>query len=322
MSTKTAPVMSGPQIREFLSDSRRYSPAQMEAAKQAQAAFHTSRPGRGWHCIVDSCMMPSIGEKPDGTQIWICGQCKRPASFTSEEWQIEIDVKRKTAERESEKEKARRAKAPPPTAPRTALADSILDLEATAASITALQSGLSTSNARVADAQTLVDSAAYALRMAEEQEVEHSVAIAIGATNGKAKAPLAAAARSTLMDAQASLELARTTFRTIDGRLSAAEAHLSAAQGRVQTAALNVLRHEAPATAASIVERIEEVWATVPLLQWLVSMRAAIDVKPHSPAWTLLGNLAEGRADSSVDVWKSALAKLQKDPDAKLPTSV
>jgi hypothetical protein len=199
------------------------------------------------------------------------------------------------------------------------LQKAIDDHEACAAYITALNSGQSAARARVDSARTLVDAATEQLRLVEEQAIEFQIGVAVGTVSDKARAPLAAAARATLADAESSLELAQTTYKTIGKRLDAAEEHLRWLPDKVKTAALAVLRHEAIPVSAALVEEIERAWQLVPLLQWLVSNRAAVGVAPHSPAWTLLGNLPEGRQDESVRQWQVALAKLQKDPNAKLP---
>ena len=79
------------------------------------------------------------------------------------------------------------------------------------------------------------------------------------------------------------------------------------------------MRADGVTASTAIVEEIERMWAKVPLLQWLVSQRAAVGVKPKSPAWSILANLPMGRQSEAVSNWRAALARLETDSTTPLP---
>ena len=207
MSTTT---LTAPEIRRILGDTRGRSAAEIEAAQQAERAFRDTQPVRGTQCRSCPCMVFTAAEHPNGTRAWVCGKCRRPVLATDAEWQAEEKRRAKAADRIAPKRPVAK-----PLPPREALQAAIDDREAIAASISALQSGRSAARARLGDAERLVSDAAEALRNAEALELEHSVGVAVGSVNGRTRAPLATAARSTLADAESALELAQTTEQEI-----------------------------------------------------------------------------------------------------------
>jgi hypothetical protein len=156
----TIDKMTVAQARAALGNARGLSSEQIDAAQRVIDRFQAERP-RNRQCVACSCGQRSEHEsRTDGTPIWCCAACHRPATLTAEQWHAEWIRDRQAAEAHL----AAAAAAEPK--PRDRLREALARRAEANAAILKLERALSVARSAQTEAQTRHDAATEAAEAA------------------------------------------------------------------------------------------------------------------------------------------------------------